>query len=312
MNCLLPCSMIKRALDHCSCIRLRTQSLLLYTALDMRLSYFVLEHSALQLCTSVVAPISVVPAERPHAQRRNAPKRKLRMTAGSDDEIVEEEPAVENVVMKQKETTSVDDVDNIIEEVIAATAQLEIDVVDPDVSEGIAMETDLAEPVVARSDDITVEISKRLTAVTDEESMSIEDLLQQIPVHEFKQGVQAQSGIFSTDLANIRKEVRDISKEFDDKLAVIRNDLLEFRVETQEQYATLRANLAELMAFVTRGRDDKKGEVDSSHGRGQPPPEDKSKPGSGDGGSSGSRSEPSRKRGSSGSKQRDCRYWING
>ncbi|KZV47124.1 hypothetical protein F511_34468 [Dorcoceras hygrometricum] len=72
-------------------------------------------------------------------------------------------------------------------------------------------------------------------------------------------GIRAQSGIFSTDLANIRKEVRDLSKEFDDKLATIRNDLLEFRVETQGQYATLSANLAELIAFVTKGRDDKKG-----------------------------------------------------
>ncbi|KZV26601.1 protein SHOOT GRAVITROPISM 6 [Dorcoceras hygrometricum] len=59
---------------------------------------------------------------------------------------------------------------------------------------------------------------------------------------------------------------RDLSKEFDDKLAVIRNDLLEFRMETQGQYATLSANLAELIAFVTKGRDDKKGEVGSSHG----------------------------------------------
>ncbi|KZV39776.1 hypothetical protein F511_26752 [Dorcoceras hygrometricum] len=112
-------------------------------------------------------------------------------------------------------------------------------------------------------------------------------------VHEFKKGVKAQSGIFTMDLADIRKEVRDLSKEFDDKLAAIRNDLLEFHVETQEQYATLRAKFSELIAFVTGGRDDKKGEVGSSHGRGQPPSEERSKPGSGDGGSSGSRSEPS-------------------
>ncbi|KZV32867.1 hypothetical protein F511_06131 [Dorcoceras hygrometricum] len=84
-------------------------------------------------------------------------------------------------------------------------------------------------------------------------------------VHEFKQGVRARD-IFSTDLATIHKEVRDLSKEFDDKLAVIHNDLLEFRVETQGQLASLSTNLAELIAFVTKGRDDKKGEVGSSHG----------------------------------------------
>ncbi|KZV21024.1 hypothetical protein F511_28246 [Dorcoceras hygrometricum] len=123
-------------------------------------------------------------------------------------------------------------------------------------------------------------------------------------VLEFKQGVRAQSGILSTELADIRKEIKDQTKEFEDKLAAIHSDLLEFRVATQEQYATLRDDLVGLIAFVTRGRDDKKGKVGSIHGRGQPP--------SGDGGSSGSRSEPSRKRGSGGSKQRDWRYLING
>ncbi|KZV37071.1 hypothetical protein F511_25639 [Dorcoceras hygrometricum] len=123
-------------------------------------------------------------------------------------------------------------------------------------------------------------------------------------VLEFKKGARAQSGIFSTDLADIRKEVRDLSKELDDKLDAIHNDLFEFRVETREQFATLRDNLAELIAFVTRGRDEKKGEVGSSHGRGQPPP--------GYGGNSGSISEPSTKRVSSGSKHRYWRYWLNG
>ncbi|KZV31057.1 hypothetical protein F511_16730 [Dorcoceras hygrometricum] len=93
-------------------------------------------------------------------------------------------------------------------------------------------------------------------------------------VLEFKQGVRAQSGIFSTELADIRKEIKDQSMEFDDKFAAIRNDLLEFRVATQEQYSTLRDDLAGLIAFVTKGRDDKKWEVSSSHGRGQPPPGD--------------------------------------
>ncbi|KZV46241.1 hypothetical protein F511_08684 [Dorcoceras hygrometricum] len=90
-----------------------------------------------------VEPISIVPAERPHAKERKAPKRKLRLSTGSDDEIVEKESAVETVVAKQKGTTSVDDVDTIIEQVIAETAQMEIDVVKPDFSESVAMGTDL-------------------------------------------------------------------------------------------------------------------------------------------------------------------------
>ncbi|KZV49861.1 hypothetical protein F511_41309 [Dorcoceras hygrometricum] len=172
--------------------------------------------------------------------------------------------------------------------------------------------------VVVAQEAVPIQIVEPISAVPTE-------------LREFKKGVRAQSGIFTTELADIRNEIRYQSKEFDDKLDAIRNDLLEFRVETQEQYTTtLRANLAELIAFVTRGCDDKKGEVGSIHGRGQPPPEDRrnldlemvvvvvaevsrqEKEEAVDGGSSGSRSEPSRTRGSSGSKQRDWRYWING
>ncbi|KZV28047.1 hypothetical protein F511_06916 [Dorcoceras hygrometricum] len=47
------------------------------------------------------------------------------MTASSDDEFGEKHSAVETVVVEQRATTSADDVDTIIEEVIAATAQME-------------------------------------------------------------------------------------------------------------------------------------------------------------------------------------------
>ncbi|KZV58196.1 hypothetical protein F511_31289 [Dorcoceras hygrometricum] len=97
--------------------------------------------------------------------------------------------------------------------------------------------------------------------------------------------VQTQNAILSTDLAATQKEVKDLkvalSKDFDDKLADIRNDLLEFRVETQEQLASLGAHLAELIAFITKGSDDKKGEGSSS--RPQPPPDDQNRPSGGSG-----------------------------
>ncbi|KZV38996.1 hypothetical protein F511_15931 [Dorcoceras hygrometricum] len=135
---------------------------------------------------------------------------------------------------------------------------------------------------------------------TDTAALSVE-------LHDFKKSVRAQNAFVTTDLADLRKEVKDLkadlSKEFDDKLAVIRNDILEFCVETQGQLASLGTNLAELIAFITKGGDDKNAEVSSGHGRGQPPP--------GVGGSGGSRSEPSRKRGSSGSRQKSWRYWPN-
>ncbi|KZV38299.1 hypothetical protein F511_35863 [Dorcoceras hygrometricum] len=97
--------------------------------------------------------------------------------------------------------------------------------------------------------------------------------------------VRAQNAILSTDLAATQKEVKDLkvalSKDFDDKLANILNDLLEFRVETQEQLASLGAHLAELIAFITKGSDDKKGEGSSS--RPQPPPDDQNRPSCGSG-----------------------------
>ncbi|KZV56900.1 hypothetical protein F511_28218 [Dorcoceras hygrometricum] len=45
-----------------------------------------------------VDPTSAMPAAHPPAPKRKEPKRKLRMTAGSDDEFVEKESAVETVV----------------------------------------------------------------------------------------------------------------------------------------------------------------------------------------------------------------------
>ncbi|KZV29983.1 splicing factor 3B subunit 1-like [Dorcoceras hygrometricum] len=117
----------------------------------------------------IIEPISAVPAERPHDQKRKAPKKKLRLSTGSDDEIFETEPDVENVVEKQKEQSAVDYVDKIIDQVLTETTKMEKDVVEPDVAEGGAMGKDLAEPVVTRSDDIVVEITERSIAVNDED-----------------------------------------------------------------------------------------------------------------------------------------------
>ncbi|KZV36650.1 hypothetical protein F511_40517 [Dorcoceras hygrometricum] len=96
--------------------------------------------------------------------------------------------------------------------------------------------------------------------------------------------VRTQNAILSTDIAVTQKEVKDIqvalSKDFDDKLADIRNELLDFRIETQGQLASLGTHLAELIAFLTKDSDEKKGE-DSSSRRPQPPPDDQNRPGGG-------------------------------
>ncbi|KZV55980.1 patatin-like protein 2 [Dorcoceras hygrometricum] len=80
----------------------------------------------------VDAPISTVPLLAP---KRKIPKRKTRLALDSDDEIVgepttvAEEVGIENIVEEQRVEMPVDPVDQIIEQVIAETAQVETDVV---------------------------------------------------------------------------------------------------------------------------------------------------------------------------------------
>ncbi|KZV42995.1 65-kDa microtubule-associated protein 3-like [Dorcoceras hygrometricum] len=75
-----------------------------------------------------------------------------------------------------------------------------------------------------------------------------------------------------------------------------------------ENYNILTSQLSELVDYINRGGDAKKGEGSSSRGL-QPPPNDRSRPGSGDSSRGrGSRSEPARKRGGGGSHRRDWRY----
>ncbi|KZV20308.1 hypothetical protein F511_42912 [Dorcoceras hygrometricum] len=118
-----------------------------------------------------IDPTFAMPAAHPPAPKRKEPKRKLRMTAGSDDEFFEKESAVKTVVVEQKATTSIDDVNTIIGEVIAATEQLETDVVESDSTEDLTIRTDLTEQVEPRSDDITVEVSEGSSAVTNDEDL---------------------------------------------------------------------------------------------------------------------------------------------
>ncbi|KZV22374.1 hypothetical protein F511_18012 [Dorcoceras hygrometricum] len=82
------------------------------------------------------------------------------------------------------------------------------------------------------------------------------------------------------------------STEVQIQKADLTQEMTVFRLETQEGLTTLLAQLSEIIDYINRGRDDKKGE-DSSRG---PKPESRSRPGPGGGGSS---SEPSKKGGGS-------------
>ncbi|KZV28315.1 hypothetical protein F511_11676 [Dorcoceras hygrometricum] len=105
----------------------------------------------------------------PKLAKRKEPKRKLRLSTGSDDEIVEKEPDLEHVEETKKEQTIVDDVDKIIVQVLTETAQMETNVVEPDIAKGVEMGTDLTELEVTRSDDIVVKISECSFAINDED-----------------------------------------------------------------------------------------------------------------------------------------------
>ncbi|KZV27836.1 hypothetical protein F511_39014 [Dorcoceras hygrometricum] len=106
------------------------------------------------------------------------------------------------------------------------------------------------------------------------------------------------------------EELDAMRKEVQDQKAAITNYLLEFHVEAHENFQTLSTQLSEIIAYINRGRDDKKGEGSSS--RGPQPPNDQSRPGSG----GGSRREPPRKRGGGSNRgggrtsSRGFRYWF--
>ncbi|KZV52950.1 midasin [Dorcoceras hygrometricum] len=174
---------------------------------------------ALVTVAQEAVPIQMVSAVTPPAPKLKARKRKLKLPVGSDDEIVEKEPDVENVVEQQREKTTADDVDKIIDQIITETTQMETDLEflkeplrygeDDDMSGSkqpskiieMAEETEKdkeIEPVtnddlslpksvatMPESEDI-VPLIKVLELTdkskSDEESMSIEDILKHIPV----------------------------------------------------------------------------------------------------------------------------------
>ncbi|KZV39902.1 splicing factor 3B subunit 1-like [Dorcoceras hygrometricum] len=128
-----------------------------------------------------------------------------------------------------------------------------------------------------------------------------------------RQEVKIQITALSLQLLESKRvDLDDKLKGVQDQQAALSHDLMEFHVQAQENFNTLTSQLSELVDYINRGGDAKKGEGSSSRGP-QPPPDDRSRPGSGDSSRGrGSRSEPARKRGGGGSHRRDWRYWIGG
>ncbi|KZV36769.1 structural maintenance of chromosomes protein 3 [Dorcoceras hygrometricum] len=136
--------------------------------------------------------------------------------------------------------------------------------------------------------------------------------------------VRAQNAILSTDLADVRKEVKtqkaELFQEMDERLATIRSGLLDFHAQAQENNLNLSTQLGFLVDYINRGGDAKKGEGGSS--RPQPPLDDQNRPSGGSGSRGG---DSKRRRGSGGSRERhssggsgggpikrDAEYWIYG
>ncbi|KZV18943.1 hypothetical protein F511_28021 [Dorcoceras hygrometricum] len=163
----------------------------------------------------IVAPIFDVPP----APKRKAPKRKLRLEPGSDDETetVEKESTVEepvldtytkttklleleitgvneieNIVEQQDNELTADDVDNIIEQILEDTTQMEADAGETDVGDQTVQRYDEKESRIGEleTDKVTdpeplkSEKSQEAEAemvTTADESISIEEHLAQIP-----------------------------------------------------------------------------------------------------------------------------------
>ncbi|KZV45561.1 hypothetical protein F511_37317 [Dorcoceras hygrometricum] len=257
----------------------------------------------------IIEPTPAAPAEQTPVPKRKIQKRKRRLVLGFDDDIVEQpaaEVASETTVGEPAVEVAADSSMNFVEDLI----QLEDDSAhDQFISTSSATAistsiTDLRESfsnLVANQSRDSRKMNTALREVMCKiyvQRVFLDCLAEQSETFRglFKRSrqkaqndnnalslalkaVRTKNVILSTDLKATRKEVKDIkatlSKDFDDKLANIRNELLEFRVDTQGQLASLGTHLAELIAFLTKGSDDKKGE-DSSSRRPQPPPDNQS------------------------------------
>ncbi|KZV38355.1 hypothetical protein F511_22104 [Dorcoceras hygrometricum] len=81
------------------------------------------------------------------------------------------------------------------------------------------------------------------------------------------------------DVVDVRRVVRESHQELnarinslDEQVAATRNDLLEFSAQAQKTLNIITSQLSELVAYINRGGDNKKGESSSS--RPLPPPAD--------------------------------------
>ncbi|KZV18107.1 Pentatricopeptide repeat-containing protein [Dorcoceras hygrometricum] len=106
-------------------------------------------------------------------------------------------------------------------------------------------------------------------------------------LHDFEKQLQSSHKQLGTqivttglDVVDVRRVVRETHQELnakinslDEQVAATRHDLLDFSTQAQQTLNIISNQLSELVAYINRGGNDKKGEVVSSS-RPQPPPDD--------------------------------------
>ncbi|KZV32676.1 hypothetical protein F511_21223 [Dorcoceras hygrometricum] len=151
-------------------------------------------------------------------------------------------------------------------------------------------------PVVSESfDDLRAYISRIIINQSKESRMQDQDsrsLIQSVRQENHNEtdvlslalkAVRAQNAILSTDLEDVRKEVKEqkaIIEDMDERLATVRRELLDFRAQAQENHNTLSTQFGFLVDYINRVGNDKKGK-DSSSRRPQPLPDDQDRPSGG-------------------------------
>ncbi|KZV41252.1 hypothetical protein F511_41090 [Dorcoceras hygrometricum] len=113
-----------------------------------------------------------------------------------------------------------------------------------------------------------------------------QDNIQTLRFNEFRKNILTQNASIFIGLADVRKEVQEINAKVDIMATNLENvtkdveaskealshQLLEFQAQAQANHNILHAQLSELVAYINRGGDNKKGESSSSRGSQPPPP----------------------------------------
>ncbi|KZV45776.1 hypothetical protein F511_36035 [Dorcoceras hygrometricum] len=136
------------------------------------------------------------------------------------------------------------------------------------------------------------DIEKKFTARFDEQDRVLRALrkdshdqkhLLSLDIKSSQKQLSAQAATAAIDVVDVRREVKELNAKvtyLDEQVAATRNDLLEFRATAQETLNHITDQLSELVNYINRGGNDKKGEDSSSRGP-QPPPDDQGRPGGG-------------------------------